>query len=183
MEEFLIQQLKKVVSQHIHPATGPPCSLYKSQLHCSHTRLPARMKSLSALLLLSLAAAASCGPGAQVTMDDRDFAKVRFFQLVLLKESVELKQLSRLVSQDYLKKFFNLTEERGPSSRRGGVSPLTNKLMEMQNFFGLNVTGTLDSETLQVMKKPRCGVPDEKVARFTTFGDSSKWNKRSLTYR
>lgn len=60
---------------------------------------------------------------------------------------------------------------------------MTKKLTEMQSFFGLNVTGTLDAETLEMMKKPRCGVPDEKVARFATFGDKPKWNKRSLTYR
>lgn len=60
---------------------------------------------------------------------------------------------------------------------------MSKKLSEMQKFFGLRITGTLDADTLEVMKKPRCGVPDEKVARFSTFGNNLKWNKKSLTYR
>ncbi|XP_048036892.1 collagenase 3-like [Megalobrama amblycephala] len=51
----------------------------------------------------------------------------------------------------------------------------------MQKFFGLNVTGTLDIETLEVMKKPRCGVPD--VAAYSTFGGRPKWQTNKLTYR
>uniref|UniRef100_A0A665WFC5 interstitial collagenase n=1 Tax=Echeneis naucrates TaxID=173247 RepID=A0A665WFC5_ECHNA len=82
----------------------------------------------------------------------------------------------------YLKKFFNLTEESGPSVRRG-VSPLTKKLIEMQSFFGLNITGTLDADTLAMMKKPRCGVPDTNIGQFSTFGNNLKWQKNSLTYR
>lgn len=55
------------------------------------------------------------------------------------------------------------------------------KLAEMQKFFGLTVTGTLDSKTLEVMKKPRCGVVD--VAAYSTFGADTKWQKNQLTYR
>ncbi|XP_067350940.1 uncharacterized protein [Channa argus] len=84
--------------------------------------------------------------------------------------------------QNYLKKFFNLTEEKGPSARRG-ISAVTKKLSEMQRFFRLNITGTLDNETLAIMKKPRCGVPDVKMARFSTFRDGSKWQKNPITYR
>lgn len=63
------------------------------------------------------------------------------------------------------------------------MSPMSKKLAQMQRFFGLQITGTLDADTLEVMNKPRCGVPDEKVARFATFGDNFKWNKNTLTYR
>jgi len=52
----------------------------------------------------------------------------------------------------------------------------------MQRFFGLQITGTLDVDTVAMMKKPRCGVPDGNLARFSTFGDY-KWQKNSLTYR
>lgn len=34
-----------------------------------------------------------------------------------------------------------------------------------------------------MMKKPRCGVPDNNIARFSTFGRELKWQKNSLTYR
>lgn len=55
------------------------------------------------------------------------------------------------------------------------------KLAEMQSFFGLTVTGTLDSNTLEVMKKPRCGVVD--VGAYSTFGGDLKWQTTQLTYR
>lgn len=60
---------------------------------------------------------------------------------------------------------------------------MTKKLSEMQKFFALQVTGRLDAETLAVMKKPRCGVPDVNMARFSTFGAKIKWQKNSITYR
>lgn len=59
------------------------------------------------------------------------------------------------------------------------TSQLQLKIKEMQQFFGLQVTGNVDSETLEMMKKPRCGVPD--VAAYTTFG--GKWRTNKLTYR
>ena len=84
--------------------------------------------------------------------------------------------------QNYLKTFYNLTEESGPTVRRG-ISPVTEKLAEMQIFFGLQVTGELDTETLAMMKKPRCGVPDVNIARYSITGKEYKWEKNSLTYR
>nr|XP_046267628.1 collagenase 3a [Scatophagus argus] len=116
------------------------------------------MKTLTLSILLSLAAAVHCVPLPQVTVQDEHFA------------------------ESYLKKFFNLTEETGPTVRRG-ISPLNRKLSEMQKFFGLHITGTLDEDTVAMMKKPRCGVPDVKIARFSTFEGSIKWEKNSLTYR
>uniref|UniRef100_A0A4W6E4U0 interstitial collagenase n=1 Tax=Lates calcarifer TaxID=8187 RepID=A0A4W6E4U0_LATCA len=89
---------------------------------------------------------------------------------------------SHLLLQSYLKKFFNLTDETGPTVRRG-ISPVSRKLAEMQRFFGLKITGALDAETMAMMKKPRCGVPDTKIADFSTFGNNLKWKKNSLTYR
>uniref|UniRef100_A0A3B3XS19 Peptidase metallopeptidase domain-containing protein n=1 Tax=Poecilia mexicana TaxID=48701 RepID=A0A3B3XS19_9TELE len=64
-----------------------------------------------------------------------------------------------------------------------GISSVSKKLMEMQTFFGLQITGNLDADTLAMMKKPRCGVPDVDVARFSTFGNNLKWDKNDLTYR
>ncbi|XP_044522195.1 interstitial collagenase-like [Gracilinanus agilis] len=50
----------------------------------------------------------------------------------------------------------------------------------MQEFFGLKVTGKPDAETLKIMKRPRCGVPD--VSSFTITEGNPKWNKKNLTY-
>ncbi|XP_042288128.1 collagenase 3-like [Thunnus maccoyii] len=116
------------------------------------------MRSLSLCIILNLAVAVYCVPVSQVTVQDESFA------------------------ESYLKKFFNLTEESGPTIRRG-ISPITKKLTEMQRFFGLQITGTLDADTIAMMKKPRCGVPDDNIARFSTFGNNLKWQKNSLTYR
>lgn len=54
-------------------------------------------------------------------------------------------------------------------------------LKQMQEFFGLQVTGKLDTDTIEVMKKPRCGVSD--VSNYAHFGGKPKWNKQTITYR
>ncbi|XP_005998657.1 collagenase 3-like [Latimeria chalumnae] len=51
----------------------------------------------------------------------------------------------------------------------------------MQSFLGLKVTGTLNDETLEMMKKPRCGVPD--VGEYNLFPRKLKWETNKLTYR
>uniref|UniRef100_A0A671W9N3 interstitial collagenase n=1 Tax=Sparus aurata TaxID=8175 RepID=A0A671W9N3_SPAAU len=116
------------------------------------------MKTFNLSVLLSLAVAVYCVPIQQVTVQDEQFA------------------------ESYLRKFFNLTDETGPTIRRG-MSPLIRKLSEMQKFFGLQITGTLDGDTVATMKKPRCGVPDGHIGEFSTFGNGLKWKKNSLTYR
>ncbi|XP_036451508.1 collagenase 3-like [Colossoma macropomum] len=78
-------------------------------------------------------------------------------------------------AEGYLKKFYNFT---GADSK-GRTNQMSLKIAEMQKFFGLKVTGSLDPDTMKVMKAPRCGFSD--VARFSTFGP--KWRKTQLTYR
>lgn len=43
------------------------------------------------------------------------------------------------------------------------------------------VTGSLDEETVEVMKKARCGVPD--VNSYSHFPQKLKWNTNNLTFR
>ncbi|XP_061484710.1 neutrophil collagenase-like isoform X2 [Rhineura floridana] len=58
---------------------------------------------------------------------------------------------------------------------------MTEKLKKMQKFFGLKVTGKANAETVAVMKKPRCGVPD--VGSFTLTDGNPKWERNNITYR
>lgn len=51
----------------------------------------------------------------------------------------------------------------------------------MQEFFGLEVTGKLESGIWDLVEKRRCGFPD--VAGFSTFAGEPKWAKQVLTYR
>ncbi|KAK6644657.1 hypothetical protein RUM43_000925 [Polyplax serrata] len=62
----------------------------------------------------------------------------------------------------------------------------SNGLADFQSFFGLNVTGLLDDETLKMMKARRCGVPDKiygSNSRYKRFGFlSDQWKKNDLSY-
>ncbi|XP_074788472.1 stromelysin-1-like [Athene noctua] len=82
--------------------------------------------------------------------------------------------------QKYLENYYGFKKD-GDSFIWKSNSSMTPKIKEMQEFFGLEVTGNLDSDTLDLVQKRRCGFPD--VARFSTFAGESKWTKQVLTYR
>ncbi|KAM4700400.1 matrix metalloproteinase-18-like isoform 1-T1 [Discoglossus pictus] len=85
------------------------------------------------------------------------------------------------MAQNYLKRFYNLETERKPVGRSKNANPFSEKLQQMQKFFGLKVTGKLDPETIEVMQKPRCGVHD--VGQYSTLEKSAVWQHKNLTYR
>ncbi|NXM36959.1 MMP7 protein, partial [Oxyruncus cristatus] len=74
----------------------------------------------------------------------------------------------------YLDKFFPLFPKTQNLS-------LEERIKEMQRFFHLTVTGTLNTETEETMKRPRCGMPD--IAEYQTFPQSPRWKKTHLTYK
>ncbi|KAL5800398.1 hypothetical protein ACOSQ4_033282 [Xanthoceras sorbifolium] len=79
---------------------------------------------------------------------------------------------------------------------------LESAIKTYQRSYGLNVTGTLDSDTVNQMMKPRCGVPDhvngsgtnlpqnhkheyksfETVAHYQFIQGTPRWSKSHLTY-
>uniref|UniRef100_A0A8D0GDH9 Peptidase metallopeptidase domain-containing protein n=1 Tax=Sphenodon punctatus TaxID=8508 RepID=A0A8D0GDH9_SPHPU len=88
------------------------------------------------------------------------------------------------IAQKYLEKYYNLKQKEALFFRTKDTNftnSITDKIQEMQAFFGLQVTGKLDSNILEVMGKPRCGMPD--VGQYIAFPWSSKWGKKVLTYR
>uniref|UniRef100_A0A1Q3FMU4 Putative matrix metalloproteinase n=1 Tax=Culex tarsalis TaxID=7177 RepID=A0A1Q3FMU4_CULTA len=61
-------------------------------------------------------------------------------------------------------------------------------IMDFQSFAGLNVSGELDPETMELMSLPRCGVRDKvgfgtdsRSKRYALQG--SRWKVKALTYR
>uniref|UniRef100_A0A8C4S1J2 Matrix metallopeptidase 30 n=2 Tax=Erpetoichthys calabaricus TaxID=27687 RepID=A0A8C4S1J2_ERPCA len=86
-------------------------------------------------------------------------------------------------AKGFLTRYFGDSSAEMPTSnfRKLVKTSLRNKLEKMQEFFGLKVTGKLDKTTLDVMKKPRCGVPD--ISRYGHFYGQPKWGKTDITYR
>ncbi|XP_040902131.1 matrilysin [Toxotes jaculatrix] len=88
------------------------------------------------------------------------------------------------LAEGYLRRFYNLDDRsrhRVPVRRiRSPPAVMEEKIREMQNFFGLRETGHLDSHTLEVMREPRCGVPD--VENFSFYPGKPKWKNPTITY-
>ncbi|XP_003780846.1 matrix metalloproteinase-27 [Otolemur garnettii] len=83
------------------------------------------------------------------------------------------------LAQAYLNQFYSLEIEGSHLVQSRNRSLIEGKLREMQAFFGLTVSGKLDSNTLEIMKTPRCGLPDVGQYGYTLPG----WTKHNLTYR
>uniref|UniRef100_A0A8C9SYW7 72 kDa type IV collagenase n=1 Tax=Scleropages formosus TaxID=113540 RepID=A0A8C9SYW7_SCLFO len=79
------------------------------------------------------------------------------------------------VALHYLNKFYGCPQDRC------NLMVLKDTLKKMQKFFSLPETGEIDQRTVEIMKKPRCGVPD--VANYNFFPSKPKWGKNTLTYR
>ncbi|NXP07231.1 MMP7 protein, partial [Thinocorus orbignyianus] len=74
----------------------------------------------------------------------------------------------------YLDKFF-------PVFTKTPSLSLEDRIKEMQRFFHLTVTGKLNAETQEIMKKARCGLPD--ITGYKTLAENSRWINTYLTYK
>uniref|UniRef100_A0A673N4R9 72 kDa type IV collagenase n=1 Tax=Sinocyclocheilus rhinocerous TaxID=307959 RepID=A0A673N4R9_9TELE len=79
------------------------------------------------------------------------------------------------VALHYLNKFYGCPKDRC------NLMVLKDTLKKMQKFFALTETGEIDQKTVEIMKKPRCGVPD--VANYNFFHRKPKWGQNNVTYR
>ena len=84
-------------------------------------------------------------------------------------------QINYSFQQDYLKRFYS------SDSKIKNANSLEVRLKRMEGFFHLPITGILSPRIIEIMEKPRCGVPD--VAEFSLFPNHPKWTSKVVTYR
>ncbi|XP_017275511.1 matrix metalloproteinase-20 [Kryptolebias marmoratus] len=99
-----------------------------------------------------------------------------------IREDQQLRREDVQLAEAYLRRFYSLDlrEHRGGARRIRSTSAMEEGVRKMQNFFGLRETGSLDSHTLDVMREPRCGVPD--VDNFSFYPSKPKWKNNTITY-
>ncbi|OCT96146.1 collagenase 3 [Xenopus laevis] len=96
-------------------------------------------------------------------------------------EDSELTPGDLQLAEHYLNRLYSSSSNPVGMLRMKNVNSIETKLKEMQSFFGLEVTGKLNEDTLDIMKQPRCGVPD--VGQYNFFPRKLKWPRNNLTYR
>ncbi|KAF6104801.1 matrix metallopeptidase 12 [Phyllostomus discolor] len=116
---------------------------------------------------------------------------MKFFLLILVLQAIAAPGAISLMSSeeynekfvnDYLTRFYSFRPEIIPITKmKVNTNSMEKKIQEMQQFLGLNVTGQLDKPTLDMMHRPRCGIPD--VHHFSTMPGRPVWKKHFITYR
>ncbi|XP_064248675.1 matrix metalloproteinase-17 isoform X2 [Passer domesticus] len=87
---------------------------------------------------------------------------------------------------DWLTKFGYLPPPDPVTGQLQTQEELTKAITAMQRFGGLEATGVLDEATLELMKTPRCSLPDltiEETRRKRFAQAVTKWSKRNLSWR
>ncbi|XP_040203581.1 matrix metalloproteinase-17 isoform X2 [Rana temporaria] len=88
---------------------------------------------------------------------------------------------------DWLTRFGYLPPPDPVTGQLQTQEELSKAIKAMQEFGGLKPTGILDEATLELMKTPRCSLPDlsqsEATRRKRNIQMVTKWNKRNLSWR
>ncbi|XP_015224061.2 matrix metalloproteinase-15 [Lepisosteus oculatus] len=92
-------------------------------------------------------------------------------------------------AESWLRMYGYLPQASREMSTMRSAQIFSNAVADMQRFYGLTVSGVLDQETQNAMKRPRCGVPDKfggliktNVRRKRYALTGHKWSKSHLTY-
>ncbi|XP_069748575.1 matrix metalloproteinase-20-like [Narcine bancroftii] len=93
-------------------------------------------------------------------------------------EENEITQGDLDYAQKYIKQFYTL--EGDSEGLIQGDNFFSTKIKELQEFYGLQVTGKVDFKTAEVMTVPRCGFPD--LAPYSLYPGMPRWNKAFVTY-
>lgn len=86
----------------------------------------------------------------------------------------------------YLRMYGYLTDAMPDSNREPSRDDMTRAIKYFQRFTGLDITGELDTPTLAMMERPRCGCPDilmNKTNQPLPFRLGGKWSKTFLTWK
>ena len=95
----------------------------------------------------------------------------------LLVTLVTSQDTDRSDAVDYLTQFGYIPKSEDGTKNLVDETALNEAVKDFQTFAGLDPTGELDSETIELMKTPRCGEED-KVSNFEIT--RSKWRKNLL---
>ncbi|XP_044524942.1 matrilysin [Gracilinanus agilis] len=77
-------------------------------------------------------------------------------------------------AEEYLNKYYAYFPEPHENN-------MEDKIKKLQKFFGISETGVLNPETMEIIQKPRCGVPD--IENFQLYPNTPKWPSNVVTYR
>ncbi|XP_072434329.1 matrix metalloproteinase-20-like [Chiloscyllium punctatum] len=93
-------------------------------------------------------------------------------------EAKEMFQNDLNYAQKYIKQFYTIGDDS--ENLIESKDFLSGKIKELQQFYGLQETGELNRETIEIMQAPRCGFPD--LAHYQLYPGRPRWRKPFVTY-